>query len=350
MNLSPPNAPEPATPDSAQAVARLAHGSVLVVGDAMLDRYIHGTVSRMSPEAPSVPVLAEERELALPGGAANVVRYLTALGAAVAFISVVGDDPAGSDLTGLVGGQPNVEPWLLVEGGRTTTVKTRYLSNGRHLLRADREQVTPIPERLAERVLRIARDAMAATSLTVLSDYGKGVLADGMAARLIAAAHESGRPVIAAPPRGISDQDLAAYAGADGLVLCRTDPDAAGPGGDSAAGESGVARAAALRAASGAGTLLLVEPAGLALATAGGAWSFATAATRMSGGMLADPLVAMLAAAMAVRLDPSVTLQLAGLATVIVAAKGGTAVVRPDDLLAALAMPDAPPVASVAPA
>ncbi|MEY4845539.1 MAG: hypothetical protein RL312_1820, partial [Pseudomonadota bacterium] len=112
------------------AAARvLRRASVLVVGDAMLDRYVYGRAQRISPEAP-VPVLTVEREIAMPGGAGNVVRNLTALGAAVAFVSVVGDDQAGSDLTGLIGGQPGVEPWLLVQGGRATTTKTRYLANG----------------------------------------------------------------------------------------------------------------------------------------------------------------------------------------------------------------------------
>ncbi len=140
-----------------------------------------------------------------------MVRNLTALGAAVAFIAVVGDDQAGSDLTGLIGGQPNVEPWLLVEGGRTTTVKTRYIAAGQQLLRADREQVEPIDARLAERILRIARDAMAATSVSVLSDYRKGVLTGGLAPQLVAAARAAGRRVIV-DPKGA---DLAPYAGAD---------------------------------------------------------------------------------------------------------------------------------------
>ena len=129
-----------ATPDAdlAEAIPKLARASVMVMGDAMLDRYVFGSVSRISPEAP-VPVLSAERELALPGGAGNVVRNLTALGAAVAFVSVVGDDQAGSDLTGLIGGQPNVEPWLLVQGGRCTTVKTRFIARGQQLLRSDQE-------------------------------------------------------------------------------------------------------------------------------------------------------------------------------------------------------------------
>src|ERR1700739_3484001 len=146
----------------AASVSLLGHASALVIGDVMLDRYIYGDVERISPEAP-VPVLAIEREVAFPGGAGNVVRNLTALGAAVAFISVVGDDQAGSDLTGLIGGQPNIEPWLLVQGGRTTTLKTRLIASGQHLLRADREETTSIQPRLAERLLRIAGDPRADT-------------------------------------------------------------------------------------------------------------------------------------------------------------------------------------------
>src|SRR5277367_4119538 len=159
---STPRADEP-QPDLAAAVRRLAHTNVLVIGDVMLDRYTYGEVTRISAEAP-VPILAIEREVALPGGAGNVVRNLTALGVATAFISVVGDDQAGSDLTGLVGGQLNVEPWLLVQGGRTTTLKTRLIAAGQQLLRADREQTDPIHPKLAERLVRIALDAMAATA------------------------------------------------------------------------------------------------------------------------------------------------------------------------------------------
>ena len=104
----------------------------------MLDRYVYGEVARVSPEAP-VPILTVTREVAMPGGAGNVVRNLIALNAAAAFVSVVGDDQAGSDLTGLIGGQERVEPWLLVQGGRTTTLKTVYRA-GQHLIRADREE------------------------------------------------------------------------------------------------------------------------------------------------------------------------------------------------------------------
>src|ERR1700709_2097501 len=117
------------TADLTDAIRRLARTSVLVVGDAMSDRYVYGAGNRPSPEAP-IPILSVERDVAMPGGAGNVVRNLTALGAAVAFVSVVGDDQAGSDLTGLIGGQPGVEPWLLVQGSRITTLKTRFGAQG----------------------------------------------------------------------------------------------------------------------------------------------------------------------------------------------------------------------------
>nr|MDQ2804206.1 PfkB family carbohydrate kinase [Pseudomonadota bacterium] len=239
--------------DLADAVRRLGRASALVIGDVMLDRYVYGAVSRVSPEAP-VAILREERAVAAPGGAGNVVRNMTALGAAVAFISVVGDDQAGSDLTGLIGGQPNVEPWLLVEGGRTTTVKTRYIAAGQQLLRADREQTEPVDARLAERILRIARDAMAATSVTVLSDYRKGLLAGALPGQLIAAARAAGRRIIV-DPKG---PDYAAYAGADIITPNRAElAEATGMATDTEAAI--VVAATALRERHGFGAVLVTR-------------------------------------------------------------------------------------------
>jgi D-beta-D-heptose 7-phosphate kinase/D-beta-D-heptose 1-phosphate adenosyltransferase len=183
----------------ADAARQLSGGSVLVVGDAMLDRYFYGEATRISQEAP-VPVLCLQRELSLPGGAANVVRNITAVGAAAAFVAVVGDDMAGSDLT--------------VQGSRITTVKTRFLAQGQHLLRADTEDPGPLHPKIAERLVRIATDAMTATSVTILSDYSKGVLAGDVPARLIQAARKAGRPIIVDPRGG----DYAGYAGADVIM------------------------------------------------------------------------------------------------------------------------------------
>ena len=328
----------PTETDLTEAVARLAQASVLVIGDVMLDRSIYGHVARISPEAP-VPVLAIEREVALPGGAGNVVRNLTALGAAVAFISVVGDDQAGADLTGLVGGQPGVEPWLLVQGGRTTTLKTRFLAAGQQMLRADREDVAPIHPKMAERMVRIARDAMLATSVTVLSDYRKGLLAGGVAGELVAAAHDAGRPVIVATkadPGLAPGAGLARYAGADVLILGR-EALFAEPGAEAQEADPIVA-AIALRDRLELGAVLLTRHGdGMTLIDAAGVRHFpAEAAEIYDTAGAGDTVAAVLAAGLAARLDLAVAVRLASLAAGIVVGKVGTAVARPADLLGAL--------------
>ena len=204
--------------DLPAAVRKLSRARVLVVGDAMLDRYVFGHIDRISPEAP-VPVLVVEKDLSEPGGAGNVVHNLIGLGAACAFVSVIGDDLAGTELTGLIGGQAGVEPMLLVQGGRRTTVKTRFVAEGsrrggQHLLRSDREDTRPIHPKLAERLLRIAVGAISATSILVLSDYRKGVLSGTVAAELIAAAKAAGRQSIV----DLRSNDWQRFAGADFLV------------------------------------------------------------------------------------------------------------------------------------
>jgi D-beta-D-heptose 7-phosphate kinase / D-beta-D-heptose 1-phosphate adenosyltransferase len=318
--------------DLAAAVRLLGHTNVLVVGDVMLDRYVYGQVERISPEAP-VPILTIDREISMPGGAGNVVRNLTALGAAVAFISVVGDDQAGSDLTGLIGGQPNVEPWLLVQGGRITTLKTRYLSAGQQLLRADREETSPVQPRLAERLVRIARDAMAATTLTVLSDYQKGLLSGEVPTQLIAAAREAGRPIIV-DPKG---PDYSRYAGADIIMPNRADlAEATGMRVDSEAAI--VAAATALRQRHGFGAVVVTRGNdGVTLLDDSGARHFPAEADEVYDVAGAgDTAVATLAAALAARLELPVAVRLANIAAGVVVGKVGTAVAREADLLAAL--------------
>jgi D-beta-D-heptose 7-phosphate kinase/D-beta-D-heptose 1-phosphate adenosyltransferase len=318
------------------AVRQLKRGTVLVVGDAMLDRYVYGRVERISPEAP-VPVLAVEREVALPGGAGNVVRNLTALGAAVAFVSIVGDDQAGSDLTGLIGGQPGVEPWLLVQGGRATTTKTRFVASGQQLLRADNEQTVAIHPRLADRLVRIAADAVAATTVMVLSDYRKGVLAGDTPAKLIAAARTAGRKVVVDPRGG----DHARFAGAD-LIMpdcaelalatglpCGTDAEIA-------------AAAHALRGAHNFGAVLVLRgEAGVTLVNADDATDAARhlpadVAEMIDPAGAGDAVIAVAAAGLAVGLGLPVVARLGALAAGIAMGKSGIGVVREDEFVEVL--------------
>ena len=316
----------------AAAIPRLARASVLVIGDAMLDRYVYGTVTRISQEAP-IPVMAVEREVAMPGGAGNVVRNLTALGAAVAFVSVVGDDQAGSDLTGLIGGQPNVEPWLLVQGGRETTVKTRYVAQGQQLLRADREVTAQIHPKLAERLLRIARDAMVATSVTVISDYGKGVVTAEVTAEIVAAASQAGRPVIVDPKGG----NYARYAGAD-LIKPNRRELAEATGMDVSDEAALVAAARHLRAAHRFGAVLVTRGEdGMTLLDDDGVHHFpAEAAEVFDVSGAGDTVAATLAAGVAVGLPLRLAVRLANIAAGIVVGKVGTAIARESDLTAAI--------------
>jgi D-beta-D-heptose 7-phosphate kinase/D-beta-D-heptose 1-phosphate adenosyltransferase len=327
-----PLSPDGPEPDLEAAVRRLAHTNVLIVGDVMLDRYVYGDVSRVSVEAP-VPILAIDREVEMPGGAGNVLRNLTALGAAAAFITVVGDDVAGSSLTALVGGHANVEPWLLVQGGRTTTQKTRYIAKGHQLLRADREQTDPIHPRLAERMVRIAVDAMAATSVTVLSDYGKGVLAGEVPTQLLTAARLSGR-VLIVDPRGV---DFSRYTGAD--IVMPNRPELAAATGMPVDTETAIVAAGlALRERFEFGAVVVTRGNdGMTLIDADGVRHFPAEAGEVydtSG--CGDTALATLAAGVAAKLPLAVAVRLANIAAGIAVGKVGSAVAREAELLAAV--------------
>lgn len=328
----PQSGPGDSTPDLVAAIRMLRNASVLVVGDVMLDRTIIGDTQRISLEAP-VPILAVDRDEARPGGAGNVVRNLTALGAATAFISVVGDDQAGSDLTGLIGGQPNVEPWLLVQGGRTTTQKTRFIARGHQLLRADQEQTDPIHPKLAERLVRITTDAMAATTVTVLSDYGKGVLSGEPPRQILQAARKLGRKLIV-DPRGT---DFERYAGAD-IVMPNRAELAAAAGMPTGNEQEIIAAASALRDRFGFGAVVVTRGNdGMTLVDDSASQHFpAEAADVHDTSGAGDTALAALAAATAVGLSLPIAVRLANLAAGISVGKVGTAVVLESDMLAAL--------------
>ncbi|MGF1641254.1 MAG: D-glycero-beta-D-manno-heptose-7-phosphate kinase [Rhodospirillales bacterium] len=191
-------------------VEALGNARVLCIGDVMLDRYVHGRVERISPEAP-IPVLSVEREATMLGGAGNVVRNLLALGATGRFISVVGADPAADDLRALLADERNIGFALITEPGRRTSIKTRYLAGNQQIVRADWETVEPLSEAAHAAVFRAATEMLPECSVMVLSDYGKGVFGNGLVGRLIAAAHAAGKKVIV-DPKGNGYQR---YRGAD---------------------------------------------------------------------------------------------------------------------------------------
>ncbi|MBI1408029.1 MAG: D-glycero-beta-D-manno-heptose 1-phosphate adenylyltransferase [Caulobacter sp.] len=148
---------------------------VACVGDVMIDRFVYGEVSRTSPEAP-VAVLALGRESVMLGGAGNVARNVAALGGKAALAGMIGDDPAGREALGLIGGEPGMESHLVTDAARPTTVKTRYVAAGQQLLRVDSEDPAPATRDTENRIAAAARYAAEGAGAILLSDYGKGAV------------------------------------------------------------------------------------------------------------------------------------------------------------------------------
>lgn len=190
-------------------VEAMAGVSVLVVGDIMLDKFIYGSVNRISPESP-VPVLSISREEIMLGGAANALASLVGLGVNGRLLSVVGDDEVGGELVGKLRDLGVSADGVLVDADRPTTVKSRFLAGHQQMLRADFEKKQAISEDIAAQLLAKAEAMLADVQAVVLSDYDKGLLTPAFIAALIKAARAAGVPVIV-DPKG---QDYALYSGA----------------------------------------------------------------------------------------------------------------------------------------
>jgi D-beta-D-heptose 7-phosphate kinase/D-beta-D-heptose 1-phosphate adenosyltransferase len=171
---------------------------VLVLGDLMLDRFVYGSVERISPEAP-IPVVNVERFTDLPGGAANVARNIAALGARAILLGVVGDDPWAEDLRAQLALSPTIEPHLITDASRPTSVKTRYVADGQQVMRADRESRVPLSAAVERLVLEAYSASLPSAEVIVLSDYAKGVLTDAVIRAAIDRARSAGKIVIVDP-------------------------------------------------------------------------------------------------------------------------------------------------------
>ncbi len=191
------------------AVEIFSKAHILCIGDLMLDTFVYGEVERLSPEAP-VPVLSVSHENTMPGGAGNVLRNVIALGAEASFISVIGDDRAGTLLTSLIGQEKRAEPYLITERGRISPAKTRYVSRMQQLLRVDCEKAAPISEATEKKAIGLLESIVPQAGIVVLSDYAKGTLTDALIRAVIQEAGKHGIPVIVDPKR----KDCSVYSGA----------------------------------------------------------------------------------------------------------------------------------------
>jgi len=168
---------------------------VVCVGDLMVDRFVYGEVTRVSPEAP-IPVLARSREIVMLGAAGNVARNVAALGGGVALVGVIGGDAESHEAIRLVGEEPGVEGYLINDASRPTTLKTRFVSGNQQLLRVDLEASRAVAPEVEQRLVRTIKDAVDGAGVILISDYGKGVVTDAVIAACLEAAKAGGGKVV----------------------------------------------------------------------------------------------------------------------------------------------------------
>jgi len=319
--------------DLISVVQSLSGAKVLCVGDVMLDRFVTGSVERISPEAP-IPILSVHDENMMLGGAGNVVRNLAALGAQVKMVSLIGDDDAGTEIQGLLNELDHVDAHLVVDANRQSSIKTRYLAGTQQMMRADRESIAPLDGKAAKDVVKTVTTALKDCAVLVLSDYGKGVLLNGMAKTLIDAAVKVGVPVIVDP----KNADYTHYAGASLITPNRQELlEASQKPVDTL--EEIVAAAEALVSEHHLGAILATRSRdGMTLLTAEGNVTHLPAEARdifdVSGA--GDTVVAAIAAATATGAALADAAALANIAAGIVVGKVGTATADTAEIIAAL--------------
>jgi D-beta-D-heptose 7-phosphate kinase / D-beta-D-heptose 1-phosphate adenosyltransferase len=185
--------------------------TVLCVGDLMLDEFVYGEVSRISPEAPA-PVIAVQRSETNIGGAGNVARNVASLGARCIFVGLIGDDDAGAKLTQALAQVGRIESVLVRDGSRPTTRKVRFVSEhfSTHMLRADWELAQPASGAIEQKLIDAILPLLPRADIVLLSDYAKGVLTARVIRNVIDAARKLDKRVIVDP----KSANFAIYRGA----------------------------------------------------------------------------------------------------------------------------------------
>lgn len=174
------------------------HRKIAVIGDLMIDKYIFGHVSRISPEYP-VPVVDVSREDSRLGGAANVAINTHVLGAETLLIGVTGQDAERENLLRLMQEQQLDTSMIVADPSRPTTCKTRILSQNHHITRVDHERRHPLDATIEAQLLGMFRDVAPLLNAVVLEDYNKGVLTPSLIEAIISTCNELNVPVLVDP-------------------------------------------------------------------------------------------------------------------------------------------------------
>lgn len=311
-----------------QAIARQ---TVLCVGDLMLDEFVYGEVSRISPEAPA-PVIAVQRSETNIGGAGNVARNIAAIGARCIFVGLIGDDATGRLLESELGSESRIEPVLVRDGSRPTTRKVRFVSEhfSTHMLRADWETASPAAADIEQRLLDAILPQLARADIVLLSDYAKGVLTARVIRDTIDAAKKLGKRVIVDP----KSANFAIYRGATLLTPNRKEFTAATR--SAAATDDEIAEAAqeAMALAECEAMLVTKSEHGMTLVPRGGEPIHVPAlpvkVRDVSGA--GDTVAAVLAVVLASGANWATAMRAASAAAAVAVSKNGTAVVTQTEL------------------
>lgn len=319
-------------------VENFHNARILCVGDVMLDRFVSGTIKRISPESP-VPVLSLGDTRVYPGGAANVARNIAALGGHCTLIGVIGDDKQGRDLAEILNSLGTARPLFAIAADRPTTEKTRYVSQGQHVLRVDEERNDPISPEIAAKLLKSVEQMIGEHDVLVLSDYAKGALTDDLLAKLIALARDRKLPIVVDP----KSKSLSRYAGATVITPNAKETEAA-TGIDPAQSDSAASEAADAALAQLDCDAILITRAekGMTLGRRGRpAVHIASRAREVFDVVGAgDTVIAALALAIGAGGDIEEGARLANVAAGIVVGRRGTATVSQSELLEAMVKAD----------
>ncbi len=300
---------------------RIRDMKIACVGDLMLDRYVYGEVSRISPEAP-IPVLRARRTTAMPGGVGNVARNVAALGGLAQLGAVAGDDAAGAELRDLIAAEDRIADFISRPFGAATIVKTRFVAAGQQLLRLDDD---------AAHVSISDSGAFSEASAILLSDYAKGVVSDDLISAALAAAQANGAPVVV-DPKG---RDFARYGAVD--VIKPNASELAGATGLPVETDAEIEAALAILLAQTTARAVIVTRAGKGMSLArrdGSVQHFPGRAREVfdvSGA--GDTVLASLGLALGAGVSLETAVQFAILASGVVVGKSGTAVVTPTELI-----------------
>ncbi|MEE9120774.1 MAG: D-glycero-beta-D-manno-heptose-7-phosphate kinase [Syntrophobacteria bacterium] len=162
-----------------EGIDKFSSCRILVVGDVIMDEFLWGRVERISPEAP-VPVVEVEEESLVLGGAGNVVNNIVSLGGQVLLCGVIGNDAMGRELVHMLQKMNSPTHGLVVEDRRPTTIKTRIVAHSQQVVRVDREEREPVTEDSIQRILTTVKEQIDSIDAIVVSDYGKGVVAQSL--------------------------------------------------------------------------------------------------------------------------------------------------------------------------